>query len=73
MKKTVLAFSAKISGVIQEAVSLMTIFTEEFISLPANLAAADGAFVLQSVCSGFQHQNSFCPGFVLQVGPDLAA
>ena len=27
----------------------MTIFTEEFISLPANLAAADGTFVFQSV------------------------
>ena len=38
-----------------------------------NPAAADGAFVLQAVCSGFQYQNSFCPGFILQVGPDLAA
>ena len=51
----------------------MTIFTEEFIALPANLAAADGAFVFQAVCSGFQYQNSFCPSFVLQVGPNLAA
>ena len=51
----------------------MAIFTEEFISLPANLAAADGTFVFQAVSSGFQYQNSFCPGFVLQVGPDLAA
>ena len=51
----------------------MTIFTEEFIALPANLAAADSAFVFQTVRSGFQYQNSFCPGFVLQVGPDLSA
>ena len=49
----------------------MTIFTEEFISLPANLAATDGTFVFQAVCSGFQYQNAFRPGFVLQVGPDL--
>ena len=51
----------------------MTIFTEEFIALPANLAATDGTFVFQAVCSGFQYQNAFRPGFVLQVGPDLAA
>ena len=50
-KKTFLAFSAKISGVIKESVSLMTIFAEEFTALSLYPAAADGTFILQSVCA----------------------
>ena len=50
-KKTFLTFSAKISGVIKESVSLMTIFAEEFTALSLYPAAADGTFILQSVCA----------------------
>ena len=50
-KKTFLAFSAKISGVIKESVSLMTIFTEEFTALSLYPASTDSAFILQSVCA----------------------
>ena len=50
-KKTFLAFSAKISGVIKESVSLMTIFAEESTALSLYPAAADGTFILQSVCA----------------------
>lgn len=50
-KKTFLAFSAKISGVIKKSVPLMTIFTEEFTALSLYPAATDGTFILQSVCA----------------------
>ena len=71
--KAVLAFSAKIPGIVQEAVALMTIFTEEFAAFSFHFAAADGAAVFQSVCPHFQYQDSFCPGFVLKLGSHLAA
>ena len=68
-----LAFSAKVPCIVQEAVALMTIFTEEFAAFSFHFAAADGAAVFQSVCTHFQYQDSFCPGFVLKLGSDLAA
>lgn len=71
--KAVLAFSAKVPGIVQETVALMAIFTEEFAAFSFHFAATDGAAVFQSVCTHFQYQDSFCPGFVLKLGSDLTA
>lgn len=68
-----LTFAAKISGVIQETVTLMAIFANKFTAFAANLYTANSTFVFQSICPNFQHQDSLCPGFVLQVAADSAA
>ena len=40
-----LAFTSKISGIIQEAVALMTIFAKELTAFSPNLRPTNGTFV----------------------------
>ena len=71
--ETFLAFAAKISGIIQETVTLMAIFSDEFAAFAADLCTANSAFIFQTICSNFQYQDSICPSFVLQIAANSAA
>ena len=68
-----LAFAAQVSGAVQEAVDLMAILADEYAALFFSGGSADRTLLFCSIGAQLKYQDSFCPGFVLQVGPDLTA
>ena len=64
--KTFLTFHAKVSGIVQESVSLMAVFAEKLLSFFPDFPTTDCTFSRASVRPKLQYQDSLCPGLVLQ-------